>query len=255
MASARRGQVISKTLADGARRGLRQITASWMGRDGERPPGDIAVGAGGAHTYSFTANSGEMNHAGHLLCDTCENVMQIKREDGGSLVWECSGCGRRDDQSFRVCHKCGAQSVPDKWAAGAPGVPVSLNAGGCTSCERCIICDGVLALGNLLWFHGRWTHTYPSPEFDRKTGEEITVMRERSKYYGFHAHHSCQARGPQSIEQIIKDRTPDWFKQGEAEQARADTGRLQREHRCAACKNPLSLWDRLLERDKHKGCE
>lgn len=254
MANGEQSKVVSG-IASGLGKSLRHITASWMGRAGERPPDDHLSETGdSAHTYSYTANTGEMNHAGQLLCDMCEGEMHTEVLDNGGWRWRCAQCGRADDTSFRICGKCDRKVVPDKWAARAPGVPVSLNAGGCTSCERCIICDGVLALGNLLWFHGRWTHTYPSPEFDRRANEEITVMRERSKFYGFHAHHSCHGRRPQAVAQWIADRTPEWFAQGQAEQTRVQALRLRREHRCQVCKNPLSLWDRLLERDTHHGC-
>jgi len=254
MANAGQGKVISGKVAAGLGKSLRQITASWMGRAGERPPDPPDANLEDAHTYSYTANSGEMNHTGQLLCDVCEGEMHAESGDGGAWHWRCGQCGRCDGTSFRVCPKCERKTVPDKWAARAPGVPVSLNAGGCTACERCMVCDGVLALGNLMWFHGRWTHTYPSPEFDRRANEELTVMRERSKFYGFHAHHSCYSRHPQAVAQCIKDRTPEWFKQGEAEQTRAQALRLRGQHRCQICKNPLTLWDRLLERDTHKGC-
>lgn len=254
MASQRREHVVSKHLGTTLGRQLRQITASWMGRAGERPDDELGIDPAGAHTYSYTANSGEMNHMGHFACETCEGEMHIQTRPDNSLCWQCDHCGRLDDTSFRICSKCQSQVVPDKWAASAPGVPVSLNAGGCTRCERCIVCDGVLALGNLLWFHGRWTHTYPSPEFEHRTGEEITVLRERSKFYGFHAHLSCQQRRPELVAQVIKDRTPEWFKQGEAQQAQADAARLRHEKRCLVCKNPLTLWDKLMERSTHKGC-
>lgn len=254
MASAGREPGSGRNLTSELGRQLRQITASWMGRAGERPDDDLGIDPAGAHTYSYTANSGEMNHMGHFACDNCEGEMRIQTAGDGSLRWECTLCGRQDDVSFRICSKCGEKTVPDRWAASALGIPVSLNAGGCTRCERCIACDGVLAIGNLLWFHGRWTHTYPSPEFDQRTGEELTVLRERSKFYGFHAHQSCYSRRPELVAQAIQSRTPEWFKQGEAQQGRADAERLRGEHRCLVCKNPLTLWDRLMERDTHKPC-
>ncbi len=255
MANAGQGKVISGKLATGLGKSLRQITASWMGRAGERPPDTLSATLDSGHTYSYTANSGEMNHTGHLLCEACEGQMHAEPLESGDWHWHCDQCGCTDETSFRVCSKCDRKTVPDKWAARAPGVPVSLNAGGCTTCERCVICDGVLAIGNLMWFHGRWTHTYPSPEFDRHASEEITVMRERSKFYGFHAHLSCYGRQPQAVTQWVADRTPEWFKQGQAEQTRAQALRLKSQNRCLACKNPLTLWDRLMERDTHKGCK
>ncbi len=262
-----------KRIGDDVRKSLRNLTKSWLKPIGEATQDQIVEDSNpdNAHRYSFVQNSGEMNHMGRYECDHCEGEMHIvkfslykspppgvpdlKIPIGEDFRWQCSVCGRRDETSFRVCSKCGKKTVTDKWAASAREMPISLNAGGCTDCERCILCDGILAIGNLMWFHGRWTHSYPSPEYDRKTGEQIMVTRERSKGYGFHAHRSCHDKNTQAVAQIIVQRTPEWYKQGEAEQQRAEAARLRRESRCQVCKNPLTFWDRVLERDTHKRCE
>ena len=267
-----RAKVISRRLRVDVGKSLRNLTKSWLKPAGETTQDRIVESADpeSQHTYSHVGNSGEMNHTGQYLCDHCgaemrivkyplyppsqPDVVGLKIPIGEEFRWQCSGCERNDETSFRVCTKCEKKTIPDKWAASARELPVSLNAGGCTDCEHCILCDGVLAIGNLRWFHGRWTHSYPSPEFDRRTGEQIMVTRERSKGYAFHAHHSCCERNPQAIPQIILQRTPEWYKQGEAEQNRLDATRLRREGRCIVCKNPLSFWDRVMERDRHRPC-
>lgn len=267
-----RAKVISKRLREDVGKSLRNLTNSWRKPIGEATQDRVVENADpdSQHTYSHVDNSGEMNHTGQYLCDHCEGEMQIVKYSlykaptpgipdlkipiGEDVRWQCCRCGRKDETSFRVCTKCGKKTVPDKWAASAREMPVSLNAGGCTDCERCILCDGHLAIGNLRWFHGRWTHSYPSPEVDRRTGEQIMVTRERSKGYAFHAHHSCCEKNTQAIPQLILQRTPEWYKQGEAEQQRLATARLRHEGRCVICKNPLSFWDRVMERDRHRRC-
>lgn len=254
------------------RRSLRNLTKSWLNFGGEMTQDEIVSDSNvdNAHTYSFLQKSGEMNHMGRYECDHCEGEMRIvsypvfktpppgipdmKVPIGQDVRWQCTRCGRKDETSFRVCSKCGKKTVPDQWAASARELPISLNAGGCTDCERCLLCEGILAIGNLMWFYGRWTHSYPSPEYDSRTGEEIMVTRERSKGYGFHTHRSCHDKNPQAIVQHILQRTPEWYKQGEAEQQRTEALRLLREGRCLRCKNPLSFWDRILEREEHTQC-
>ena len=264
-----RAQSMGKRLGDDVRKSLRNLTKSWRKPIGDATQDEIVEDANpdNSHTYSHVQNSGEMNHMGRHECDFCEGEMKLLKRAAGvssgeqnssetaeDYYWQCLVCGRQDDTSFRVCSKCGKKTVSDKWAASARELPVSLNAGGCTDCEHCILCDGILAIGNLMWFHGRWTHSYPSPEFERRTGEQIMVTRERSKTYGFHAHHSCHEKKPTAVAQIILQRTPEWYKQGEAQQQRAESARLRKEGRCQRCKNPLSFWDRVLERDQHKQC-
>ena len=240
------GSVISDRLRRGIQRSLRPLTQSAVRAED--------VTAEPAHTFSHVANSGEMNHMGRFTCDACDAEMHIIG-GGDEAVWQCAACGHTDAGSFRICTGCGKKTVPDKWAASARYLPVSLNAGGCTDCQRCVLCDGQLAIGNLVWQHGRWTHGYPSTEFDRKTGEEITVTRERTVFYGFHAHQSCALKNPAGIAQAIASRAPLWYTRGQAEQERTDTDRLHRDGKCLVCRNPLSLWDKLMERDTHKGCK
>lgn len=272
MAKHARGAVISKSLQDGVSKSLRLLTKTWMGTDKDDPQeqGGPSGDAPAPHSFSHVDNQGEMNHMGQYLCDHCDGEMKVvtfhlyktpppgvpdlKIPIGEDFRWQCSRCGRKDDTSFRVCTHCGKKTVSDKWAASARHLPVSLNAGGCTDCQRCVLCDGMLAIGNLMWFHGRWTHTYPSPEYDRQTGEQIMVTRERSSTYAFHAHQSCHQKNTQAIVQLILQRTPEWYKQGDAEQQRTDAERLRSEGRCVKCKNPLSFWDRMMERATHKGC-
>ena len=133
-------------------------------------------------------------------------------------------------------------------------MPVSLNAGGCTECERCVVCDGVLAVGNLKWFYGRWTHLYPDTEYDRPTNQQYAVTRERSKFYGFHCHFSCFDKDPKAIERILEGRTPDWYTNGLGEQQRAEVKRLRRQGRCLTCRGRLGFWDRVFDHDRHSKC-
>jgi hypothetical protein len=252
-----RAKTLSSRVRDDFRKSLRHLTNPWLKPVSDATQDRIVEGGDPEqqHTYSQLSKSGEMNHTGQHLCDHCDGEMQILKGEGeGDVYWQCSRCNRQDNTSFRICNKCGKKTIPDKWAASAPGMPVSLNAGGCTDCERCVLCDGVLAIGNLRWFYGRWSHNYPSPEYDRRTGEEIMVTRERSKAYAFHAHYSCCEKTPQAVPQIIVTRTPEWFTQGEAEQKRLEVARLRRQGRCLRCKNPLTFWDRIMERDRHRRC-
>ena len=244
---------------------LRDVSQSWLGR--LRPPRaaptpDAApVPDAPAHAYTHQHHSGEMNHLGHYECDVCAAEMRIAPGgDGPHARWLCPGCGAADGTSFRLC-RCGRQAVLDKHAGSARALPVSLNAGGCTECERCVVCGGVLAPGNLMWFHGRWTHLYPDTERDGLTGQLYAVTRERSKFYGFHCHASCHAKDPARVERHRDSQAPEWYARGAAGQRRAEAARHQaesarrrREGRCLSCGDPLDPLSRLLARDRHPRC-
>ncbi|MDQ2800442.1 MAG: hypothetical protein M3Y13_12480 [Armatimonadota bacterium] len=249
---------------------LRHVTQSWMGRTGPKPAGSAKLKDESPHSYSHVHNTGEMNHLGQYMCDVCGTEMRAVKTAAPRLVivegaeepepvawdfrWECPQCRQLDRTSFRTCTKCGRQAVPDRYAGSARNLPVALNAGGCTECEKCILCDGILAIGNLKWFYGHWSHNYPVTEYDRKSEQHYTVTRERSKYYGFHCHFSCFEKNPRAIDQIIDSRAPDWYKQGLAEQKREEEAQLRQENRCLTCKLPLGFWDRLVNRERHEGC-
>jgi hypothetical protein len=214
-----------------------------------------------AHTFNHLHKNGEMNHMSRYRCGVCDAEMHLAPtvEASADTVspphyrWQCVSCGAIDDTSFRIC-RCGRQTVLDKHAASARELPVSLNAGGCTECERCVICDGILAVGNLKWFYGRWTHLYPDTEFDGRTQQQYTVTRERSKYYGFHCHFSCYETDPQSVDRCLDSRTPEWYVQGLQKQRRDEAVRLHKEGRCGVCKGRLDLLSRLLDHDRHPSC-
>ena len=235
---------------------LREVTQSWLRRsrtlsvEETLPP---------RHVFTYLHKSGEMNHLGHYRCETCDTEMRLapvgteEAHAAARYRWKCTGCAMLDDTSFRQC-QCGRQTVMDRHAASARSLPVSLNAGGCTQCEPCILCDGVLAVGNLKWFYGRWTDFYPITEYDKETGQEYTVTRERSKFYGFHCHFSCFEKDPTAIERIRDQRTPDWYAQGLAEQKREEAEVLRTQNRCLLCKNPLDLVTRLRKLESHPWC-
>ena len=213
------------------------------------------------HVFNHLHKNGEMNHMGRYQCDACDTEMHLAPMVEASAEmsalphyrWQCSSCGAHDDTSFRIC-RCGRQTVLDKHAASARELPVSLNAGGCTECERCVICDGILAVGNLKWFYGRWTHLYPDTEFDGRTQQQYTVTRERSKFYGFHCHFSCYEKDPQAVDRCLDTRTPEWYAQGLQKQRRDESVRLHKEGRCGVCKSKLDPLSRLLDRDRHSTC-
>jgi hypothetical protein len=239
-------------------RQLREVSQSWF----RRAPARAEVNPEApAHAYNHLHKSGEMNHMGRHLCDACDAEMRlVPAVDAGDAVvtgprygWQCPGCGARDETSFRIC-RCGRQTVLEKHAASARELPISLNAGGCTECERCVVCDGILAVGNLKWFYGRWTHLYPDTEVDRRTMQQYAVTRERSKYYGFHAHFSCCEKDPQAADRHLASCTPDWYAQGIAKQRREEAERLHKEGRCRVCRARLDLWSRILDRDRHPRC-
>lgn len=235
-------------------RQLREVSQSWL--HGALPkPVAPEGGEAPAHAYNHLHKNGEMNHMGRCHCDSCDAEMRLipLSETGLKYHWQCSGCGALDETSFRVC-RCGRQTVLEKHSASARELPVSLNAGGCTECERCVICDGVHAVGNLKWFYGRWTHFYPDTEFDGRTQQEYTVTRERSKFYGFHCHFSCFEKDAKSAERHLASLTPDWYAQGIAQQHKAEAARLRLEGRCRICRARLDLWSRLLDRDLHSNC-
>ena len=240
---------------------LRDASHSWFRRARPRPAAAVEAETP-AHTFNHLHKNGEMNHMGHYHCDSCSAEMRlapapVSAEDAAGtkprFQWECSGCGSLDDTSFRIC-RCGRQTVLEKHAASARELPVSLNAGGCTECERCVVCDGILAVGNLKWFYGRWTHLYPATEYDRRTDQQYTVTRERSKFYGFHCHFSCYDKDPKAVERLLDGRAPDWYKQGVAEQQRTETKRLRRQRRCLVCRGRLGFWDRIYDRETHSKC-
>jgi len=229
---------------------LREVSYSWFhfGKTKHAAKTDSPP-----HAYTHLHKSGEMNHMGHYRCDACATEMSLAATPSAGYRWECPGCGSLDDTSFRIC-RCGRQAVLEKHAASARELPVSLNAGGCTECERCVLCDGVLAVGNLKWFYGRWTHLYPDMEYDRRTEQQYTVTRERSKFYGFHCHFSCFEKDAKAIERVLEQRAPDWFVTGKAEQERSEARRLRREGRCLVCKGRLGLFNRFLDRETHPKC-
>jgi hypothetical protein len=238
-------------------RQLREVSQSWFRR--AHPRADVNPEAL-THAYSHLHKSGEMNHMGRHHCDACDAEMRLApaADAGGAVTgprcrWQCPGCGARDETSFRIC-RCGRQTVLEKHAASARELPVSLNAGGCTECERCVVCDGVLAVGNLKWFYGRWTHLYPDTEADGRTGQQYAVTRERSKYYGFHCHFSCCEKDPQASVRHLTAITPDWYTQGIRQQQHEEAVRLHKEGRCRVCRARLDWWSRALDRDCHPKC-
>lgn len=248
-------------------RQLREVSQSWLTTrlTGRRHSVRVRTEEAGdempAPAFHYLHKSGEMNHLGRYRCDACDGEMRLTPRTtpespsyAAAYVWECSGCGAVDETSFRIC-RCGRQTVLEKHGASARELPVSLNAGGCTECERCAICDGVLAVGNVKWFYGRWTHLYPDTEFDRRTQQQYVVTRERSKFYGFHCHFSCAEKDPLGVERVLQTRTPDWYVQGIAKQKIDDDARLYREGRCRICRGRLDLWSRALDRDAHFACE
>lgn len=242
-----------------AGRQLQEVTSSWFQR--ALTPPRPAPRPEAADAYSHLHKSGEMNHLGHYKCDLCGAEMRLSPVStspgetvmGPRYFWECSGCGAQDDTSFRIC-RCGRQSVLEKHGGSGRELPISLNAGGCTECERCVVCDGILAVGNLKWFYGRWTHFYPDTEFDRRTMQEYTVTRERSLFYGFHAHYSCAEKSPDSIAAALKSRVPEWYAQGMEKQQAEEADRLRHDHRCLVCKAPLDAASRILGRETHARC-
>ena len=233
-------------------RQLREVSLFRFPRARTKPAAELEMPP---HAYSHLHKTGEMNHLGHYRCDSCATEMSLAADpaDTARFRWECLGCGRMDDTSFRVC-RCGLQTVLEKHAASARALPVSLNAGGCTECERCVACDGRLAIGNLKWFYGRWTHFYPDVEYDGRTKQQYVVTRERTKFYGFHCHFSCHDKDPKAVERILAGRTPDWYVQGLAEQERLEARRLRREGRCLTCRGRLGLVTRLLKQERHPRC-
>jgi len=241
-------------------RQLREVSQSWFRHAPTQPLAGASLETP-AHAYSHLHKFGEMNHMGRHHCDACDAEMRLAPAlgagDGAVLgpryQWSCSGCGALDETSFRIC-RCGRQTVLEKHAASARELPASLNAGGCTECERCVVCDGVLAVGNLKWFYGRWTHLYPDTEADRQTGQEYAVTRERSKYYGFHCHFSCCEKDPQAATRHLESITPDWHVQGMKQQRREDTNLLYKQGRCRVCRARLDWWSRALDRDQHPKC-
>lgn len=241
-------------------RQLREVSQSWLRRAPAPPSADVNPEAL-AHAFSHLHKNGEMNHMGRHHCEACDAEMRLAPaadSAGGTVTgpryrWQCPGCGALDETSFRIC-RCGRQTVLEKHAASARELPVSLNAGGCTECERCVVCDGVLAVGNLKWFYGRWTHLYPDTEADGRTGQQYTVIRERSKYYGFHCHFSCCEKDPQAADRYLAARTPDWYAQGMEKQRREEADRLYKEGRCRVCRTRLDWWSRVLDRDEHPRC-
>ena len=235
---------------------LREVTQSWLRR---AKPAEVEEAVAPSHVFTHLHKSGEMNHLGHYHCDACGAEMRLapvgteEAHAPARYRWKCTGCGTLDDTSFRQC-QCGRQTVMDKHAASGRSLPVSLNAGGCTHCERCVVCDGILAIGNLMWFYGRWTDFYPVTEHDGETSQDYTVTRERSKFYGFHCHYSCAEKNPAAIERVREQRTPDWYADGVAEQQRHETERLRAEGRCLLCKSPLDLVTRLRKLESHPWC-
>lgn len=240
-----------------AGRQLQEVTSSWFQR--ALTPPRPAPRPEAADAYSHLHKSGEMNHLGQYKCDLCGAEMRLipaaagQGTVGPQYDWECSGCGAVDSTSFRIC-RCGRQSVLEKHGGSGRELPISLNAGGCTECERCVVCDGILAVGNLKWFYGRWTHFYPDTEFDRRTMQEYTVTRERSLFYGFHAHYSCAEKSPDSIAGALKSRVPEWYAQGMEKQKTEEADRLRHDHRCLVCKAPLDAASRILGRETHARC-
>lgn len=238
---------------------LREVSQSWLHPQGKLLPLRAksrlsAETETPTHVFNHLHKNGEMNYMGRYQCDLCDAEMRLAPvAEAGQYHWQCFGCGVVDDTSFRVC-RCGRQTVLDKHAASARELPVSLNAGGCTECERCVICDGVLAVGNLQWFYGRWTHLYPATEFDGRTMQEYTVTRERSKFYGFHCHFSCCEKDPQSASRWLDSLTPEWYVLGLSRQQKEDAVRLHKEGRCRLCKGRLDPISRLLDRDTHPHC-
>ena len=238
-------------------RQLRDVSQSWF-RFAPAPARIEAESGTPAHAYSHLHKSGEMNHMGRHQCDACDAEMHLAPDTGdrGASLryhWQCPGCGALDVTSFRIC-RCGRQTVLEKDAASARELPVSLNAGGCTECERCVVCDGVLAVGNLRWFYGRWTHLYPDTEVDRQTEQQYAVTRERSKYYGFHCHFSCCEKDTEAAARHLASITPDWHTQGMTQQRKDEAKRLYKEGRCRVCRARLDWWSRLLDRDEHPKC-
>ncbi len=238
-------------------RQLRDVSQSWF-RFAPPPPRAEAESGTPAHAYSHLHKSGEMNHMGRHQCDACDAEMRLAPAGGAAVTgsgyhWQCPGCGALDVTSFRIC-RCGRQTVLEKHAASARELPVSLNAGGCTECERCVVCDGVLAVGNLRWFYGRWTHLYPDTEMDHQTRQQYAVTRERSKYYGFHCHFSCCEKDAQAAARHLEAITPDWHTQGMAQQRKDEAKRLYKEGRCRVCRARLDWWSRVLDRDEHPRC-
>ena len=241
-------------------RQLREVSQSWLRRTPPVPPVEAESGTP-AHAYSHLHKSGEMNHMGRHACDVCAAEMRLAPAAdlgdgtiaGPRYHWLCPGCGAKDETSFRIC-RCGRQTVLEKHAASARELPVSLNAGGCTECERCVVCDGVLAVGNLRWFYGRWTHLYPDTEVDRNTQQQYAVTRERSKHYGFHCHFSCSEKDAEVAARHLTAITPDWHVQGMAAQRKEEIKRLYKEGRCRVCRARLDWWSRVLDRDEHPKC-
>ena len=239
---------------------LREVSQSWLRRGPVQTPADGNLETS-AHAYSHLHKSGEMNHMGRHHCDACDAEMRLSPAvdvgdgavTGPRYYWQCLGCGALDDTSFRIC-RCGRQTVLEKHAASARELPVSLNAGGCTECERCVVCDGILAVGNLKWFYGRWTHLYPDTEADGRTGQQYAVTRERSKYYGFHCHFSCCEKDSQAADHHLVAITPDWYTQGMAKQKQEEADRLYKERRCRVCRGRLDWYSRILDRDQHRQC-
>ena len=244
-------------------RQLREVSQSWLHgspSNGALAKPSVTEGVEApAHTYNHLHKNGEMNHMGRCRCDACDAEMRLipaslpSSEPGLRYHWQCSSCGAVDETSFRIC-RCGRQTVLEKHAASARELPVSLNAGGCTECERCVVCDGILAVGNLKWFYGRWTHLYPDTEFDGRTQQEYAVTRERSKFYGFHCHFSCFEKDETAAQRHLASLTPDWYAQGIAQQRQEEAARLHKEGRCRVCRARLDLWSRLLDRDRHAKC-
>lgn len=242
-----------------AGRQLQEVTSSWFQR--ALTPARPAPRSEATDAYSHLHKHGEMNHLGHYQCDLCGLEMRLVPASVGAgeavvgpcYLWECSGCGVQDDTSFRIC-RCGRQTVLEKQGGSGRELPVSLNAGGCTECERCVVCDGILAVGNLKWFYGRWTHFYPDTEFDRRTMQEYTVTRERSLFYGFHAHYSCAEKSPDSVARALEARVPEWYAQGMAKQNAEEVERLRFDRCCLVCKAPLDAASRILGREMHARC-
>ncbi len=232
---------------------LREVSQSWLRRAPAGPRAEAPVGAP-RPVFNHLHKSGEMNHLGRCRCDACDAEMAlVPSPDASHYAWYCAGCRGRDETSFRIC-RCGRQTVLEKHAASGRALPVSLNAGGCTECERCVVCDGVLAVGNLKWFYGRWTHLYPDTEFDRRAMQEYAVMRERAKHYGFHCHFSCHQADPQAVQRHLDSLVPDWYAEGHARQQAEEEARLHSQGRCLACRGRLDVVSRLLDQDCHPQC-
>jgi len=240
-----------------AGRQLRDVSQFWLRRSPAGPRAETLADSP-QHVFNHLHKSGEMNHMGRCRCDACDGEMALvpavgEAADIARYDWQCAGCGARDETSFCVC-RCGRQTVLEKHAANVRVLPVSLNAGGCTECERCVVCDGVLVIGNLKWFYGRWTHLYPDTEFDRRTMQEYTVTRERAKHYGFHCHFSCHQADPQAVQRHLDSLVPDWYAEGHAKQQAEEESRLHRQGRCLACRGRLDVVSRLLDQDRHPQC-